>query len=366
MSALEQHTVIVTSNVQDARNTSSHFYNVLGKSLDLSQGKWKVAIKKIIYLNSFLNIIDESIDMKEQVKGSILVDSISTSKYDRTSVLYPTNESTFKNMKLKFSNESKDGKRFEGVDLGINIRGSNFPHVSNVRMVAYAIDSKGKKTEMKDPDRPPNYNSSEPIKNIESPYNVRYFPIPSKKDIGKLQIDFSGDLKRSISIPSGYYGTVDSLLETLNKLDLSGVRFEKKDTRIAMHIPENVHSFELKNDLNLTLGFDQTTFTQSAVANHSPQINRGRFAFFIYSNLVHNVRVGDMEAPLMDVISIPKQEFAEIVSLDVVNPLYSDVSLKQVHEIEVMLASDSGELIKFDNSVGNAKTLMVLHFLKVI
>ena len=169
-------------------------------------------------------------------------------------------------------------------------------------------------------------------------------------------------------IPAGNYREIKDIVTTLNKLTIKDVWFSlDKDNLMNIQVKNsNIASLKMNKLLHYTLGYDADVITCTTKATHFPQLNRGRFAFFIYSNLVNHIRVGDMDAPLMDVISIPKSEYGDIISLDVINPLYSPVALKHINEVEIMLATDSGELITFDNRPGNAKTLIVLHFVQVI
>ena len=351
MSALEQHTVIVTSNVNDLRNTSSHFYNVLGKPLDLSRGKWKVAVKKIIYLNSFLNIIDESLSVFRKYKKKTENISFNKTKIDwleRVTIVDGFDVSTF---------STKEG--VWGFHVFVDTQSPILPTSYKIHITKEDGTEVEFLTGTVYPD-----NKTFHIFFTNSLGSTISSKLP--EDAVNCSVEVSYCKKRDYTIPVGNYETVNDLLNTINSLGISDFNVTMDAGYVSVEMHNQIEWVTLNNDLNLTLGFNQVMLTKSTRATHLPQMNRGRFAFFIYSNLVHNVRVGSMEVPLMDVISIPKQEFAEIVSLDVVNPLYSDVSLKVVHEIEIMLASDSGELIKFDNSVGNAKTLIVLHFMRVI
>ena len=72
--------------------------------------------------------------------------------------------------------------------------------------------------------------------------------------------------------------------------------------------------------------------------------------------------VGNSSVPLLDVIRIPDSKYGEITSIDVYNPIYRRVAVNSIQDIEIQLASDSGEAISFDNSKGDVKTLVVLHF----
>ena len=351
MSALEQHTVIVTSNVDDERNTSSHFYNVLGKPMDLSRGQWKVAIKKVIYLNSFLNIINESLSVFREYRKKTEKITFNKTKIDwleRITIIDGFDVSTF---------STKDGV------WGFHVFADTQSPILPTSYKIHVTKEDGTEVELSTGTvYPDNKTFHIFFTNSLDPTTASKLP----EDAVECSVEVSYCKKRDYTIPVGNYETINDLLNAINTLGISDFNVSMDAGYVFAQMGNQIEWITFNNDLNFTLGFNEVKLSKSTKATHLPQMNRGRFAFFIYSNLVHNVRVGGMEVPLMDVISIPKQEFAEIVSLDVVNPLYSNVSLKLVHEIEIMLASDSGELIKFDNSVGNAKTLIVLHFVRVI
>lgn len=345
------HTIVVTSNVNDSRNSSNHFYNVLGTPLDLSQGKWQVAIKKMIYLNAFMNIIDESIS----VTRHFVVPTDDQWWWepwklnDSASGLEP--HAYYKDWILinKFT--------YDEDSTGINIIIKGTANISKVRFV---VETKWKN----------GHHAYKPYTESVSKGETKTVPfwIGAYGKVEWFRLLIAYDITEEHVIPSGNYPKVNDLLTAITNLNIPGVLLSH-DADGLMNIQlqdSKIVQLRLNKLLHLTLGFDNAEITTSTKARHFPQMNRGKFAFFIYSNLVHLVRVGDIEAPLMDVISIPKREYADIISLDVVNPIYSPVALKHVNEIEIMLATDSGEMIKFDNRTGNAKTLMVLHFMQVI
>lgn len=358
--ALEEHTVIVTSNVKDRRNASNHFYNVLGQELDLSQGQWKVAVKKVIYLNSFLNIIDESITLCTKQEWKSIRHKLLFPKYGGFTVSTLHHEDFTLNVKCKTNG-----------DWGVSVKPIAKVAIGVYKYKITVTDKKGNEVLFGDGTW---VGEMEPFT-----YDMEYIErrgyvtevgdaVPlTPDDLDTVKVDFQYIKEEEYTISAGNYENISSLISTLNAMGLQGIKFSIGSRGyVEVSIESNIDWISLNKDLDLTLGFNERKLLKSCAATHLPQMNRGRFAFFIYSNIVNNTRVGDMHVPLLDVVSIPRREFAEIVSLDVVNPLYSTVSMKRIHEIEIMLASDSGELIKFDNTVGNAKTLLVLHFIRVI
>ena len=177
----------------------------------------------------------------------------------------------------------------------------------------------------------------------------------------------------SYFVEKGYYKNIKELLESIshvksgeyNLKDLVSFSVNKRG-RVEMRILGDTHTVTLANDLHISLGFDKAVFTEKInIARYHSQLNRGRFAFFIYSNLVQPTLVGDTEVPLLDVISIDSRaNYQDVVSMDVQNPIYRRVALRNIGDIEIKIASDSGEEIWFDNESNAAKTLIALHFIR--
>ena len=354
----QSHTIVVTSNVADERNHSNHFYNRLGTPLDFSQGQWQVAIKKMIYLNSFLNIINESMTLTTKPTEKII--KLSLQRHNiKKGVPHPITDDGKVYITPFERGFAADGPpRFCG--LTINIDYDRPLVVGGLGEISCAVVE-----EYEDGTSKARIEYAPLSNDYESKYVVQWDRYQVKPVISATVICKIRKIS-SFSIPPGNYEKLSELLDALNALGVPGTSFTISKGLVHIGMKDPAEELRLNNQLDITLGFPNRKLTQSTTASYLPQLNRGRFAFFIYSNLVNPIRVGDMEAPLMDVISIPKREYGEIISLDVVNPLYSALARKQINEIEIMLATDSGEPITFDNRSGNAKTLMVLHFQRVL
>jgi len=341
---MSSHTVIVTSNVRDERNTSNHFYNTLGTPLDFSDGEWKVAVKKLIYFNAFLNIIDESITAMKSTSHTAEI------RFDKTlkGVTYVTPDRKIFVMHYVLKPDFE-----QGVDIYIE-KHHGVDDIIYTPVVTYVDGSTKTLTPTVVSDMGVSHSQNIIVGNRHT------------KTVDNLKITFEFNSGETFAIPPGNYDHLEKLLSAINALKIPGFGVEARDGVVTAKMQSPITAVRLDNHLNMTLGFCEhvTKLKKTTTARHLPQLNRGRFAFFIYSNLVNNCRVGDMEVPLMDVISIPKRDFAEIITLDVVNPVYNSVALKRVNEIEISLASDSGKPISFDNRAGNAKTLLVLHFVR--
>lgn len=363
-SRAKTHTIIVTSNTPDPRNTPSKFYNTLSQPLILSRGRWKVGVKKIIYLNAFRNIINESVSVRRQNFRSKLWVSLFVKKAPRDEMI--SSQSEFKIRKVVVNDQfwftlSRHNPSDDDLFYDCHVYVNNDDTKPKLDWKEFEIEGyedeehKERKILLKR-SKLPNW----PLK-----YDER-FVLPQDKSATEVCAAIFYLETDTFPIPPGKYDKIESLLSAIPKV--LGIEYSIDEKRVKVTIGKDYAEYiTLNNDLNLTLGFKSSIIVQgkAALAEYLPQLNRGRFAFFIYSNIVGNQPVGHMQVPLLDVISIPKSEFADIISLDVPDAIYREVVLKHISEIEINITTDSGELVAFDNIAGNAKTLLVLHFVQI-
>lgn len=352
---MRQHTVVVSSNVPDERNTSNHFFNVLSQPLDLSQGRWCVGVKKIIYLSAFQNIINESITTHYSTKAyTTLVTSTG-----RRPPIIPQVESLFRIHQLGFElddwqlNDVNGGQqdapgRFTKLRIFYNMR-DDAPKISNIK---YNITAR--------------QAGSGVLPVIVEEYEggseqfIREKVLPSDTLGVSVKAEYYKDVMTQI--PPGNYHTIQQLLGAIPAIP--HVRFNTTSGKVIIDITsQRVKWIHLNNDLNLLLGFVNPHITKSTSATHIPQLSRAHFAFYIYSNLVVNQHIGSTDAPLLEIISIPKlREFGDVVEATVYRPVYREVAAKIISEIEIKLLSERGSVV-FDNIGGNAKVMLFLHFI---
>jgi len=362
----EFHTII-TSNVNDSRNKSGHFFNTLSTPFNL-QGSWSVGVKKIIYLNNFLNIINEKFIVNILKRGSgimepYVVDGVTVAnafgiKYNQYKHF------NLKNLKVILKDlEEKEiptegastPNKFKNIFIEINDDATEPPILGSIKItVEYSLD----KIDWK-----PWLEFTRHLKNTDPDYDA--YAIPKLDETNYIRLSWEKWTLVEYQIKSGNYSNYEGLITSFPVMD--GVEVSTSDSgRVKISLDKTIiDTCSMEIDLHLTLGFVNQTISEAVnIAEYMPQMNRGRFAFFIYSNLVQTLHVGETEVPLLDVISIPRKEFAEVVSLDVINPLYRPLSISNIHEIEIKLAMDNGEVVAFNNEAGNAKTLLLLHFVK--
>lgn len=362
--------IILVSNANDDRNTGSHFFNRLSSNLNLDQDQWEVGVKKLIYYNSFYNIIDEYLAVSTAKKAVFKI-----GRKELDNVFYVNEE---ENLNIIFYDRVQEDKSIAtAVIMNSETTPIGFSNYSNIR---FKIDFKPypiilTEEEKKDPETPPP-DSSE-WREASYAYGQEYSRSdPSfrafldgmrKHEIESVIIHMSYVEREIYPLKQGFYVDISTLLaKAIPSISGLGFSSNPKSNMVTISIDTTqLVQVELGNSLQYSLGFTETKLVNKKnTARYVPQLTRGRFAFFLYSNIVQHMKVGDREVQLLDVVTIPKAEYAIPVSVDVVNPIYRPVVLHNISEIEVGLYSDSGEQVVFDNQTGEAKTLILLHFRK--
>jgi len=320
----------------------------LSQPLDLSEGEWEVAVKKIIYQNSFMNIGDGvSFSVKTMHKYHIVPNRFGPR---------PLHE-VFKGIWISTA-KTKDGSFWVTLQITTSIY-RNFHYKLYV-----GEDKKAEKLLLSKAVKPHQFLYRQYRRKFE--YNAVTKSGVLPKNAKYWSIHFSWDFNSRHVIPPGNYGIISDLLETINNLNVENVKFSVENDLVRVSL-SGIHDkiITFNNDLHLVLGFKENKIFKSTIAQFPPQLNMGRFVFFINSNIVENTRFGNINLPLLDVVNIPHWEYGEFVSVDVDNPLYHPVSVKHINEIEILLTAENGLPIKFDNRGGNAKTLIILHFMEI-
>ena len=175
----------------------------------------------------------------------------------------------------------------------------------------------------------------------------------------------------------------DELLKLETPISM-GVRQFQKVKEVCDHLNERVNDERIvftcteKNELSLTLtdknlkvtfdddlrdilGFDQNAFSKPGTYKASTTIamNRHIDYFYIYSNIGDNVRVGDIEAPLLAVIPFNPKSCQFVTEKAFKVPMYVPVLHKNISQIDIGIYDGAGKLIPFHEG---AVTSVRLHF----
>lgn len=142
------------------------------------------------------------------------------------------------------------------------------------------------------------------------------------------------------------------------------------DERITFHQEENILSLEVGGkDIQVTmddtlmdiLGFDQNTFISNSITKASaPMSLTRRINYFqIYSNVGIDMRIGDVEAPLLTMIPFNPKYCNTLSERTFKKVNYIPLKSNYISHIDISIYDDAGVLVPFHKDV---VTSIVLHF----
>lgn len=102
----------------------------------------------------------------------------------------------------------------------------------------------------------------------------------------------------------------------------------------------------------------------SFVATHTYDITVGYHSLYLYSDIIEPIMVGNNIVPLLKIIDLPSNiNYNQQITMNYLNIDYRKVIQNTLKTIEIQIADDSGENIRFNE---NSFILLVLHFRKII
>lgn len=197
------------------------------------------------------------------------------------------------------------------------------------------------------------------------------------------------DYELQVRVPSGYYSTMEELIEMLNNaiskefskdiispavlqaIAKGGKTFrvdEKLWPRFRYYKPSR-HVYlsmqagmtvTLTNKLAMILGLETETYASHAVtvrSNLTSDIEGGLHAMYVYCDLLECVPVGDTAVPLLRIVKVGGQR-DEMVQIEYDQPRYFPLQKKVFDSVEIDIRDDTGEHISFDSG----KLIVTLHF----
>jgi hypothetical protein len=190
-------------------------------------------------------------------------------------------------------------------------------------------------------------------------YYSRFRELNSVQFIPKKQI--------GIDIPEETLTDPKQLLQVLNtnskkyafsfSYDESSSRYEvKTGPKYAIQISSNLATF---------LGFDNNNkiidHNSKIKALNVPILHYNMTNFFVYSNIVDPVYVGNVKAPLLLVCAFKKDKTQVVQQQEFLNPCYTNINRLKLNQIDIGIYSDTGVLIPFITGT----TQLSLHFRKI-
>ena len=202
-------------------------------------------------------------------------------------------------------------------------------------------------------------------------------PLP-KNRIENIEIDFDLGVRSAFAhLPFPKFETKEKLMELLKDIGKPCMDYVDYNSEglVVFHVKKHINRIEFWNGLHHAIGFTQSTINRQEwtdrieyTAEYVPQINRGVDHMYIYASCCANVRVGDVQVPLLRNFFIEDNErepfenpFGKTRNFIVRNPMYMPLASNSINSIEINIRDDSGRLIVFDEG---AKSSLTLHFRK--
>ena len=177
------------------------------------------------------------------------------------------------------------------------------------------------------------------------------------------------DLKR-VSVPNGLYETNSQFIDVLNDLVDSEITDDKKRQTIKFKynpFTKRMSLFKyyaqskvtLSEGLMGILGISQSYLEGAGgfQADRVMDLDQRVKGIFVYSDLVQSRPVGDAVVPLLRTLP-PVDKAKETVHYLFEKPHYMSLARYQFDTVELLLTSDKGEPISFENG----HTIATLHF----
>lgn len=173
----------------------------------------------------------------------------------------------------------------------------------------------------------------------------------------------NGGLPNSVSIPAGYYKSVQQILKAMMEaMDPS----TKRDLALTYNSITRHVTVDVKNNLEILLGdglapllgFDNGTSIKKK--SESPRVANlagGFHSLYVYADVVEAQAVGDTRVPLLRIVNIEGKD-GEIITKTFQNPFYLPVSRRYIERITCNIKDDTNQLVPFESG----KLIVILHF----
>ena len=134
------------------------------------------------------------------------------------------------------------------------------------------------------------------------------------------------------------------------------------DKRVSMKISDTASTITMDGALRDILAFEKTTFSgkQTVTGTEPMSLIRCIQYLYVYSNICSNVRIGNTEAPLLNIIPFTNDRNCKLLKEKIFKtPMYIHVKQKHISQFDIAIYDGAGDLVPFVNDV---VTTLFLHF----
>ena len=169
----------------------------------------------------------------------------------------------------------------------------------------------------------------------------------------------------SVFVDCGYYTTVQDFIDAINKTFLNKLQnenikfsFNPRTGKVKVTLAPD-HKVAFFGNMSTMLGYggENTKVQQTRESPYIADLFRIT-AIYVYCDIVQPQIVGDTSAPLLRTIRSEKS--GEVITKTFTNTQYVPVQKKSFEDVEIVLRSDTGELVPFERG----KVIATLYFRK--
>ena len=168
-------------------------------------------------------------------------------------------------------------------------------------------------------------------------------------------------IRTKITIPPGYYSSVDDILMELDKNDNTQemrrihYEFNKLSRRTLITLPSETILDMNGSDIARCLGFNMNELLNNVFNKKSVIIESNFLAstenmyrsIYVYLDIIKNQYVGHVKVPLLRIIPITSK-YGDVSCIKYDKPHFISLNRSNIQTIEINLKDDTGEFISFE------------------
>ena len=169
-----------------------------------------------------------------------------------------------------------------------------------------------------------------------------------------------------ISISPGFYRTGTEVCRELNsvingkKSDNANFTYNVKNDTVTLQVNQN-RKLVINKQLSMKLGFDINIFTNGTyIAKRSTDIHYDTHHFFVYSNVINEIPVGNSYVKLLRTVPTLEDNSERYITKIFDKPHYMNIASSFENVIEIGITTDEGAYFNFRSG----KVIITLHFIK--
>ena len=165
-----------------------------------------------------------------------------------------------------------------------------------------------------------------------------------------------------LTLREGHYPTAESLLEELKRISIltkNEVKWEYLTSKNRFQVDLQNYDIRFNRTLADVLGFKTSTLKAGSAheAQYRPDLLRGIYHMYIYTDLCENTQVSNVQVPLLRTVPLQDVSYGQVKSYTFTKIIYVPLAKRHFDTIEVELRDDTGELLPLEEG----KTVLVLH-----